>query len=180
MALRQKGGPLNSFRVVVLLALGTVAAVAPASAWPYIDVTASETLSLDPPRHRTTFALSFVGYGNPYQMFSVSPIGLEPIAYLYDCTAGTPWSCVTSATTFGDVFFYTDTDPASSTPASFAIVTDRIEPCVRFAFLSPLLANGATPSVNDDYNYYVDACLRLDAPVPARLSSWGSVKSRYR
>ena len=133
----------------LVLVFGTATVSVPVSAWPYIDVTASETLSLDPPRYRTTFELSFVGYGNPYQMFFVSPLE-QTATHLYECTAAPPWSCNVYATTSGEAFYSIDGDPAPHLPASFSIVTDRIEPCVHFAFLSPLLAKGASRTVIDD------------------------------
>ena len=46
--------------LMIFMALGMGAIASPAPAWPYIDVTASEVVSADPPRFRTTFDLSFV------------------------------------------------------------------------------------------------------------------------
>ena len=47
----------------------------PASAWPTIDVTAGEVLSVDPPRVRTTFDVGSAGYepGCERQFFEVTP-----------------------------------------------------------------------------------------------------------
>ncbi len=60
--------------------------------------------------------------------------------------------------------------------ASF--VSDQPVPCVRFTFIDFLLARTPSPTMNGDY--VVDACLRVDAPVPAAPASWGSLKVRYR
>jgi hypothetical protein len=76
---------MKSLRFLLLLVLGAAAPAAPALAWPYIDVTASETLSTDPLLVRTTFDLSFVGYGSGYDWFIVSP--LDSATHLSACGA---------------------------------------------------------------------------------------------
>ena len=53
---------MKSHGFALLVAFGANLMAAPAFAWPYIDVTSSEVLSVDPPRVRTTFGLSFAGY----------------------------------------------------------------------------------------------------------------------
>jgi hypothetical protein len=173
---------MKSFRFALLLALGAVAFAAPASAWPYIDVTASEVLSVDPPRVRTTFELSFVGYGQYYWEFLVLPLGSEPAAQLYDCQAPAAWACQVNqgAPPASALVFYHDggSTPIPPPPATFSIVTDRADPCVHIEFIDPVLAK--SPAASMSANYGVDACLLVDAPVPTRPASWGSVKSLYR
>jgi hypothetical protein len=165
---------LKSFRFALLMALGTVASVGPASAWPYIDVTASEVLSVDPPRVRTTFEVSFVGYGPgcSAQFFEVSPLNPETL-HIFECGAPPSWDC--GEASGGRFFNGTGGQPL---PLSFSIVTDQADPCVRIVFFDPVLARAPSPTVN--YDCVIEACLLLDAPVPAQPSTWGSVKSRYR
>jgi hypothetical protein len=169
---------MSLFRIAILSALGAAMFGAPASAWPYIDVTASEALSLDPPRYRTTFDLSFVGY-NPGggAAFFIEPLEVEPAAQLFECQAPTSWSCHSLPPNGTIIDFYPSGDPWPSA-LTFSIVTDQAVPCVRFVFWDPLL--GKVPGQNLAFDYVVDACLQVDMPVPTRPSTWGSLKSRYR
>lgn len=169
---------MKTLRLLLLLAPGALALTVPSSAraWAYIDVTASEVLSVDPPRVRTTFDLSFAGYnpgGGP--AFLVTPIEGQSGPRLLDCQAPASWSCQTPAENLIDF------GPAGGswpTPLTFSIITDQAAPCVRFWFWDPVL--GKRPSSTLNSTYIVDACLVVDAPVPTRPSSWGSVKSLYR
>ena len=52
----------------------------------------------------------------------------------------------------------------------FSIVSNQAVPCVFMIFGHVVLGE----------EYSIQACLRCDAPVPARRASWGLVKSRYR
>ena len=168
---------MKSFRCLLVLVLVTLAWATPASAWPYIDVTASETLSTDPLLVRTTFDLSFVGYGSGYDWFIVSP--LDSATHLTACSAPAGWNCNTT-NWFVPVSLEFDGMGAMTPVMTFSIVSDRVAPCVGIRFLSHLLDRVPAPTVNDSYDYYLEACLVLDAPVPARPASWGSVKSLYR
>ena len=166
----------------LLSVLGTAVLAAPASAWPYIDVTASEVLSVDPPRVRTTFDLSFAGY-HPYfdpGYFDVSP--LDPAAlHIYECGAPPLWVCGPSfPAAAGGVGFssYHGSGAPYAPVNTFSIVTDRAAPCVRIDFYDPVLAKASLLTMNADYR--IEACLLVDAPVPAQPKSWGSLKSSYR
>lgn len=170
---------MKSFRFALLLALGAAAIAAPASAWPYIDVTASEVLSVDPPRVRTTFDLSFVGYhpgGGP--AFFITPLASQPALHLLECQAPASWYCQPSPQ--GDFLDFNFHPLGGPWPPSFtfSIVTDQAIPCVRFLFWDPLLGKVPSPSLNATYE--IEACLLVDAPVPTRPASWGSMKSLYR
>ena len=163
-------------RFALLLALSIVAFAAPASAWPYIDVTASEVLSIDPPRVRTTFDLYFAGYHPLFdpQYFEIIP--LDPAAlHILECGAPEPWVCGPAHSYPADVpgvYFNFHGPAASYVPINtFSIVTDQVNPCVAIDFAQlPTMEGG----------YRIDACLLVDAPVPTRLASWGSLKSIYR
>lgn len=172
---------MKSFRFALLLALAAAAFAAPASAWPYIDVTASEVLSVDPPRVRTTFEITSVGYepGASYQFFSIYPFGSEPLAHLHDCGAPPGWTCGGDfPLELGGLFFNGSNASDWAPVLTFAIVTDLSAPCVRFVFYDPVLAKSPSPTMH--YDVQIDACLLLDAPVPTQTKTWGSVKSRYR
>jgi hypothetical protein len=179
---------MKSFRIALLSALGAAAFAAfaafaaPASAWPYIDVTASEVLSVDPPRVRTTFELSFAGY-HPYfdpGYFEVTP--LDPAALHNDECGGPPlWVCgsTTPAATGGVFFSAYHGSGAPYAPVNiFSIVTDRAAPCVRIDFYDPVLVKAPAPAVNADYR--IEACLLVDAPVPVGPRTWGHLKATYR
>jgi hypothetical protein len=49
---------------------------------------------------------------------------------------------------------------------------------VEFYFHDPVLAKSAAAGMN--YSCAFDGCLLVDAPVPARRGSWGTLKSLYR
>jgi hypothetical protein len=160
---------------MILLTLASLALAAPASAWPYIDVTASEVVSVDPPRYRTTFDLSFVGYDPVYdkRFFGLEPLSPETL-HIYECGAPPLWFCGPSAPASAGGYGFSGLhgSGAPDVPVNtFSIVTDLEAPCVRFEFES------AIPEVPP---YFVEACLIVDAPVPTRPASWGSVKSLYR
>jgi hypothetical protein len=172
----RKGIDVNPIRLTILLALASLALAAPASAWPYIDVTASEVVSVDPPRYHTTFELSFVGYDPSY--YGKKAFGLDPLdpltLHLYECGAPPLWFCgPTPPAAAGGYGFsgYHGSGAPTQPVYAFSIVTDQVTPCVRFTFSS---------AVPEEPIYQVEACLIVDAPVPARPASWGSVKSLYR
>lgn len=169
---------MKFFRFALLLALAAAAFAAPASAWPYIDVTASEVLSVDPPRVRTTFEISFVGWGPgcSAQFFEVSPLDPETL-HIYECGAPPSWVCGAAfpGSHGGRYFNGTGGQPL---PLAFSIVTDQADPCVQIVFFDPVLARAPSPTMNADC--LLEACLLVDAPVPAQPGTWGSLKSRYR
>ena len=167
-----------------LLLAGAALAPTAASAWPYIDVVASEVLSVDPPRVKTTFELSAVGYDPPglsYQFLFVYGSGPLPAPIVIEGTPAPGWfseSYPASEWLPPAVQFWHDGPFPKPDRLPFSIVTDREAPCVHFLFLSPLLAK--SPSLAANANYELDACLVLDAPVPTTPTTWGSVKSTYR
>jgi hypothetical protein len=166
---------MKTFRFALLLALGAAALAAPASAWPYIDVTASEIVSVTPPRVRTTFEISFAGY-NPLMdpgYFEITP--LDPAnLHIFDCGGPPLWVCGPSfpAGTGGVYFSSYHGSGAPYAPVNtFSIVADQASPCVAIEFAQlPIMEGG----------YRIDACLLVDAPVPTQPKSWGSVKAVYR
>ena len=166
---------MKSFRMLFLLALGAAASAAPAAAWPYIDVTASEVLSVTPPRVRTTFEISFAGY-NPLMdpsYLTVSPIDPTTL-HIFECGGPAPWTCGPSSSypaTAGGVYFNAHSGGYEPQRNTFTIVTDLANPCVAIDFADlPTMEGG----------YHIEACLLVDAPVPVRPASWGTVKSIYR
>ena len=166
---------------LLVVALGAVLSAAPASAWPHVAVVGTETISVDPPRYRTTFDVYFAGYGPGYDWFTVSSMGVEsdvaPPAdstHLFECGPPPGWTCV-AYTNYSILEFSSE----GSWTGRFSIISDREVPCVRFDFLSHLLVG--SPGLNHGgENYRIEACLRADMPVPARPASWGTLKSRYR
>jgi hypothetical protein len=159
---------------VVALAATVLSLATPAGAWPVIDVVASEVLSLDPPRVKTTFELSYAGDGPAYALFSVARIDGQ----VHGCEAPAGWNCSGfSKNPAGGVFLWQG-GPVPPPPLAFAIVTTIAEPCVGFLFFNPFV-NGV-PTVSEGPELTVAGCLIVDAPVPARATSWGSVKSTYR
>lgn len=167
---------MKFLRFALLLALGAVFFATPSSAWMYIDVTASEVLSVDPPRVRTTFVVSSTGYGPGCsgQFFDVTP--LDPATLdIIDCSPPPAWTCgPATPAADGGVYF----NSQGGTDRTFSIVTNRAEPCVRIVFPDPVL--GRAPSPTLAYDCVLEACLIVDAPLPTRPSSWGGVKSVYR
>lgn len=152
-----------------------------AGAWPHLDVTASEVVSTDPPRYRTTFTIvetGDTGYPNtcPWESFSVSALDPEspeaPI--LESCTASAPWTCI--GVEYGGVptidFYPSGPGGDPRRVNSFSIVTDRVEPCVRIEYSCVILLGSPPPDM--------EACLAVDMPTPASPSSWGRVKAIYR
>lgn len=155
----------------LLVVLASAVPAAPAGSYPLIQVTACDTLSVEPLRVRTTFDLAWFG---PYCYYAliVEPDHSAPPSgdstRIEDCGVPSGWTCKRYSES-GVVFFDEELCPAPATGLS--IVSNRPAPCVLFTFLSPLL---------DDYNYYVRACLACDRPVPARRVTWGRVKGVYR
>ena len=170
-----------SARIAAGSALLVAALVAPpvASAWPVLDVTSSEVLSVDPPRVKTTFTVVEQGSLPPgwcaWAWFEVSPRdpGAPDAPQFFACDAPTTGGC--RALEYDAVPRF-EFDPshgsAGSLPANtFSIVTDRAAPCVRFDFFCIILMGGV-PSI--------ETCLVVDMPVPSATTSWGAVKSIYR
>lgn len=164
---------------ISIVALGVCGFVAPASAYPVIQVTACDTLGVDPLRVRTTFDLSWTGFGFEYGWFVVQPQVQEPVppdsTHLYDCQAPPTWVCRAFGSDFSLEF--SRTQAATSNSGIFSIVSDRAVPCVNIVFISNVLSR--TPNFNDG-GYFIQTCLSCDMPVPAARASWGSLKSRYR
>ena len=165
---------MKSHGFALLVAFGATLMAAPAFAWPYIDVTSSEVLSADPPRVRTTFELSFAGYQPLFDplYFEITP--LDPATlHIHECGAPPLWACGPAyAAAAGGVYFNAHGTGAPYTPTnSFSIVTDQASPCVAIEF-------GQLPTMEGGYR--IEACLLVDAPVPARAATWGSLKVRYR
>jgi|SRR5688572_10993766 len=167
-------------RIVVACALLVALAAPPAaSAWPVLDVTASEVLSTDPPRVKTTFTV--IEQGSlppgwcPWSWFEVSPRdpGAPGAPQFFACDAPAAGQCL--ALEYDEVprfLFDPQYGGAGSLAANtYSIVTDRSEPCVRFDFFCIILMGGV-PSI--------ETCLLVDMPVPASTTSWGAVKSIYR
>ena len=165
-----------AFAFVVLLAL---AAPPAASAWPLLDVTASEVLSTDPPRVKTTFTVTDQGSlppgWCPWAWFEVSPQapGTPGAPQFFACEAPTTGACHALAYDAVPRFEFNPWNGGTgSLPANtYSIVTDRAEPCVRFDFFCIVLMGGV-PSI--------ETCLLVDMPVPSSSTSWGAVKSIYR
>ena len=163
-----------------LLLAGAALAPTAASAWPSIDVVASEVLSVDPPRIRTTFTVEQVGYAPcPIQFFDINPGGPDPKPALFECAAPAGWNCGPSLPTDAGGRYFAGIHEGWWSPVmTFSIVSDREAPCVEFIFWDPVLGRVPTPSLA--YSCGVNACLVLDAPVPTTQASWGRIKSTYR
>jgi hypothetical protein len=160
----------------VLLALVFSLLASAAHAFPHITVTGSEPV---PGGVRTTFDLDLVGPGGWCWIDVIEEGWWHPATG--DTTkilGGLPpsgWTCSEAAD--HRILYLPKGDPFTCFGAGehftgFAIVTNNVSPCVHFAFETPLLGL--------DGSYHVDACLVLDAPVPARPLSWGALKSTYR
>lgn len=118
-----------------------------ALAWPSSDVTASEVLSVDPPRVKTTFTITETGPTDPgscgWAAFSVQ--AAEPTApgapHFFSCVGSSPWQCaLADEVGVPTLYFYPDGgggDPRQDN--SFSITTDRPEPCVRVEYLCIVL-----------------------------------------
>jgi hypothetical protein len=159
---------MKSFRFALLLALGAGALAVPAHAFPTLEVTACDTLSLDPLRVRTTFDISSV-YGAGYTDFIVHPYP-EGLATFFDCASPAAWHCDRWDSEPYVVFTPDDSGWNGEQVTGFSIVSNQAAPCVLIIFGSVVLGS----------EYSMEACLRCDAPVPTRPASWGSVKSLYR
>lgn len=163
---------MKSLGLMFLLALGSLAIAAPASAWPYLEVTGTEVLSTDPLRVRTTCTITEVGFRPIYGEIYITPLD-HATTRLYECGATTPLEC-----------YYTANSTQSAVGLSwislpvktFWIVSNQAAPCVKFQFIDNLIGGHKNPIYADD----IDACLSEDLPVPAPRASWGSVKSLYR
>ena len=159
------------------LFLAVAAALAftpPAVAYPLLHVTACDTLSTDPLRVRTTFDLSsFAGAG--YSGFVIHPMPFsydptpEDSLHFYDCGAPPGWRC-DRYPNYAPLFFELTEIWTGELVSGFTIVSNRAAPCVLMIF--------GTVVIGEEYS--IEACLRCDAPVPARHASWGEVKSIYR
>jgi hypothetical protein len=158
----------------ILLGLAFAGAMAtPAAAWPYLDVVSTETISVDPPLYRTTFTITEVGFRPIYGEILITP--LDPATTrLFECATEAPWSC--DATFNAGQSFVVLYLNGPETPGTFRIVTNQAAPCVKFRFIDVLIGGHQDPVYAPD----IDACLDVDLPVPARASSWGSLKSVYR
>ena len=163
---------MKSLRFAFLLALGAAVTSAPAMAWPYLDVTSTETLSIDPLRVRTTFTITEVGFRPIYGEILVMPLD-HGTTRLYECGAAPPLNCyyVSSSSESGAVL-----EVAADPVGTYWIVSDQVAPCVRFQFIDILLGGHLNPIYAPD----IDACLSEDMPVPAHGMSWGSLKATYR
>jgi hypothetical protein len=163
------------------IVLATLLPASAAQAWPHLDVTASEVVSTDPPRYRTTFTIVETGatgypYTCPWVAFIVS--ALDPASpeapILESCSASAPWTCVGAV--YGGVptiqFYPAGQGGDPFRENSFSIVTDRVEPCVRIEYYCVILLGGPPPAM--------EACLAVDMPTPASPSSWGQVKAIFR
>jgi hypothetical protein len=169
----RKGRPLlKSFGIAILLALGAGSFVVPASATPIVNVTACDTLSLDPLRVRTTFELSSFG-GARYDWLVIHPRPTGPApedsTHFYDCGSPPGWNCYRYD---GEPYlnFEADQTWGGDRVAGFWIVSNQSVPCAHMIFGNPVIGD----------EYFIQACLRCDGPLPAQRASWGSVKSRYR
>lgn len=170
---------MSSRIVGSLAALLAVAVPSVASAWPLLDVTASEVLSVDPPRVKTTFTV--VEQGSlppgwcPWAWFDISPLhpGTPEAPQFFACDAPTGGQCV--VTEYAGVpyaSYIPDHGTSGTLPANiYSIITDRAAPCVRIDFGCVILLGGV-PSL--------ETCLLVDMPVPATSTSWGALKSIYR
>jgi hypothetical protein len=162
---------------LILLVLPTVPSTA--AAWPLLDVTSSEVISVHPPRVKTTFTVVEQGSLPPgwcgWAWFEVTPQdpGAPGAVQIFGCEAPQGGQC-----DLGDyagvpvaVFSPHQGDGGMLPANTYSIVTDQAEPCVRFDFLCIVLMGAVPP---------IETCLLVDMPVPAAPSSWGAVKSRYR
>ena len=170
---------MNPIRNALLAVIALAAFAAPAAAWPYIDVTASEVLSVDPPRWRTTFEMSHAGYQPEFdsRFFEIEPIDPSTL-HLFECGAPAGWNCGASLPAESGGRYFSGYAGPVSFPAAFSIVSDSAAPCVRIWFFSVVLDRVPGPTL--DTGYMIEACLVLDAPVPAVPATWGSLKSQYR
>ena len=163
---------MKTLALTILLALVGSAFAAPASAWPYLEVTGTEVLQVDPLRVRTTCTITEVGFRPIYGEILITPLD-HATTRLYECGAEAPLECgsILSDTRSTVVLSW-----ISLPVKTFWIVSDQAAPCVRFQFIDNLLGGHQNPVYADD----IDACLSVDLPVPTSRTSWGSVKSLYR
>ena len=161
--------------LALLLAFVAGSSAAPASAFPIIEVTACDTLSLDPLRVRTTFDISSQ-YGAAYSDLVIHPDpprferGGEEVLNFFDCTSPPGWHCDRYPTEPYLIFVPDDFWWTGERVTGFSIVSNRAFPCVVMIFGHVVLGE----------EYGLRACLQCDAPVPAKPESWGSLKARYR
>jgi len=153
---------------LALLALTPVHALA----YPILDVTRRETVSVDPPRYRLTFEVRLVNpdSGDYYGLY----MRVTDQSHLYDCTAPSLWQCASAPGSTPGIYWANHSQ--WSGPLTFSFVTDQPVPCVTILFDNPILAKH--PATND--NYYLQVCLDPDAPMPALATSWGRIRSIYR
>jgi hypothetical protein len=163
---------MKSLRLLFLPVLAALAWATPGGAWPYLEVTATEVLSAEPLRVRTTCTITEVGFRPIYGEILIEPLN-HSTTRIEECGATDPLECYyVSDTTQSAVVLSWIGLPVKT----FWIVSNQAAPCVRFRFIDNLLGGHLNPVYADD----IDACLSVDLPVPARASSWGSVKSLYR
>jgi hypothetical protein len=163
---------------VLLLAFVMVLAASMADAFPRLTVTSSEVLQADPLQVKTTFDLDLVGPGSWCWIDAVEEGWWNPATG--DTTkvlGGIPpsgWFCSEAAD--HRVIYVPRGDPlvcfgAGDHFTGFAIITNRVAPCLHLIFSTPLLGL--------DGSYHADVCL-TDGPVPAQSLTWGALKATYR
>ena len=152
---------------VLILGLVGVSFAVPADAFPTLEVTACDTLEVNPLRVRTTFEISSV-YGATYSAFIIHPY--PGSAAFLECASPPGWHCSREEEP-PYVYFLPDASQwHGERVAGFSFVSDQAAPCVLIIFESVVLGS----------EYSMQACLHCDAPVPSRTKSWGSIKSVYR
>ncbi|MGH9866912.1 MAG: hypothetical protein ACREAA_01940 [Candidatus Polarisedimenticolia bacterium] len=168
---------MKQLTIAFLLTVGAWAHSSPVSAWPIIEVTACDTLNVDPLRVQTTFDI-YVSTNPVYCWFFMWPAPAGPApedsTHFFDCGAPPNWTCNIrhGDSRGGPIFdFYGDLNECiGERVAGFWIVSDQEAPCIQAFFGNPVIGD----------EYFLEACFRCDMPVPAQRASWGSVKSRYR
>jgi hypothetical protein len=163
------------FPVRAFLCGGLLASASPAFAWPVVDTVSSQGGGTFPAVWRTTFELSYSGPGDRYALFSVARLDGQ----VFGCAAPAGWTCHAFSKNPAGAVFQWNSGPSGPAPLTFAIDTIDPNPCVGMLFFYPFDENGV-PVQSEGPEYRLTGCLLVDGPVPARLSSWGAMKSLYR
>ncbi len=165
---------MNLRAVAASALLFAFAAPSAAFAYPIFDVTASEVLSVDPPRVKTTFTIVETGYVPdgwcPWSAFDVSaqdPDATDAVEF-FACDGPPEGHCALLEYGGAQMVSFS---PGHFPASTYSIVTDRTAPCVLIQF-SCVTLMGAVPPL--------ETCMLVDMPVPANPTSWGALKSIYR
>lgn len=138
---------MSPLRSAILSALGATLVATPAFAWPTVDVTASEVLSVDPPRVRTTFEIGSSGYepGCGLQYVEITPLDPQAV-HIFACGAPAGWHCGEALPLGSGAMYFAN--PDNRPGLTFSIVTEQASPCMKFYYHDPLLARVPAPELN--------------------------------